>query len=302
MRWLYYPCFRRVSSLLYKMPKRKSTITNPLCFKRHGVVCQQQAPSSYRWIGIDQSEKTIKLRGSIDHKIELEESHSDMREELIRVLQLTQEERKWRNKGYQVIVGVDEAGRGPLAGPVVAAACILPPDVLFEGLNDSKKLTPSQRNILYENIQKYAIEYAIGQVDHHTIDQVNIFQATMMAVQDALKQLRTKPDMVIADGPHWKLTLDIPLVGVIKGDNTILSVCAASILAKETRDRWMIKASLDYPEYGFEKHKGYGTAFHLKAIQTFGPSALHRMSFRPLCEVKPDSTSKRRRKPLNGNE
>lgn len=159
--------------------------------------------------------------------------------------------------------------------------------MLFEGLNDSKKLSPSQRNILYENIQKYAIEYAIGQVDHHVIDQVNIFQATMMAVQDALKQLRTKPDIVIADGPHWKLTLDIPLVGVIKGDSTILSVCAASILAKETRDRWMIKASVDYPEYGFERHKGYGTAFHLKAIKTYGPSALHRMSFRPLCENKP---------------
>jgi len=279
---LCYSCF--LGAIFYRqsihfMPKRK--VINPLVFKRNNAPRKPTLTSTsstrkktYRWIGFDGSVKVI------------DEDSIHQEEERERVLRLTVEENKWRNKGYTVIVGVDEAGRGPLAGPVVAAACILPPDVLLEGLNDSKKLSPTQRNILYENIQKYAIDYAIGQVDHDIIDQVNIFQATMLAVQDALKQLGTKPDMVIADGPHWKLShLDIPLVGIVKADATILSVCAASILAKETRDRWMIdKASVAYPEYGFEKHKGYPTAMHRKAIKTWGPCPIHRMSFRPLCD------------------
>eukprot|EP00871_Galdieria_phlegrea_P000802 jgi/Galph1/1722/GphlegSOOS_G398.1 len=272
------------------MTKRKLSIFNPLSFtKRETVSCHFEVPKVYRWIAFNGDEVTV----DVENELVSTENNtlSINKEELKRVWKLTQQEFEWRKKGYQVLVGVDEAGRGPLAGPVVAAACILPADILFEGLNDSKKLSPTHRAQLFQNIQKYALEYSIGQVDQQTIDEVNIFQATMMAVQFALKNLHKKPQLVLADGPHWKLSLDIPLIAVTKGDSSISSISAASILAKETRDRRMVEAHKEYPQYGFDKHKGYGTAGHLVCLKRYGPCSFHRMSFRPICQSKNGTTT-----------
>ncbi|MBI2743765.1 MAG: ribonuclease HII [Chlamydiales bacterium] len=186
-----------------------------------------------------------------------------------------------RQKGYQFIAGVDEAGRGPLAGPVVASACILPKGLVIDGVNDSKKLTPEKRaelfKILTENPQ---ISFGIGVVDAPTIDQINILQASLLAMQIAIDNLPEKPDFILVDGPHLPKT-QIPGLAVVHGDSRVFSIAAASIIAKVTRDQMMREYDAKYPQYGFIKHKGYGTAAHLSAIAAHGPSPLHRMSFHP---------------------
>ena len=181
-------------------------------------------------------------------------------------------------KGFLSIAGVDEAGRGPLAGPVCAAAVILPPDALIEGINDSKKLSPKKRDALFEIIKETAIAYAIEFVEPKVIDDINIRQATSLAMHNAVSKLSASVDFVIIDG-NDNIPYEIPYQYVIKGDAKSQTIAAASILAKVSRDRFMENLDKKYPEYEFGKHKGYGTKAHMEAIQKYGVSEVHRKSF-----------------------
>ena len=187
-------------------------------------------------------------------------------------------EKELFNKGYKYICGIDEAGRGPLCGPVVAAAVILAPGEDIEGVNDSKKLTEKKREELYEIIQKKALAIGIGMSDVDSIEKNNILQATKLAMIQAVKNLKIKPDFVIIDG-NQDINIDIPKMTLISGDSLSKSVAAASIIAKVTRDRMLIDYDKEYPEYGFAKHKGYGTKVHIEAIQKYGLTKIHRPSF-----------------------
>lgn len=177
-----------------------------------------------------------------------------------------------------VICGVDEAGRGPLAGPVCAAAVILPKHLDLPGLTDSKKLTDKKRRELYPVIKEQAIAYGIGFASEQEIDEINILQATFLAMQRALDQLNVKPDLALIDGNREK-DFGIPVKTVVKGDSLSLNIAAASVLAKVTRDDLMLELAQKYPQYGFEIHKGYGTRAHYAALREFGPCEIHRMSF-----------------------
>ncbi len=180
--------------------------------------------------------------------------------------------------GYKLIAGVDEAGRGPLAGPVCAAAVILPEDVVIEGVNDSKKLSEKKREKLFDVICETAIAYSIEFVYPDVIDDINIKKATALAMHNAVSNLKVKADYVIIDG-NDNYPYDIPYEYVVKGDAKSQTIAAASILAKVSRDRMMLEYDKKYPEYGFAKHKGYGTKAHMEAIQKYGVLDIHRKSF-----------------------
>ena len=181
-------------------------------------------------------------------------------------------------KGIKLICGVDEAGRGPLAGPVCAAAVILPPHADIPGLNDSKKLSDKRRRELFPIIKEQAGAYGIGLASHEEIDQINILQATYLAMERALAQLSVKPELALIDGNRAK-DFGLPVETVVKGDSRSASIAAASILAKVTRDDLMLCAAKEYPQYQFDVHKGYGTKVHYAALTEYGPSAIHRMTF-----------------------
>lgn len=181
-------------------------------------------------------------------------------------------------QGVGTICGVDEAGRGPLAGPVCAAACILPVGLNIEGLNDSKKLTEKRRDALYDVIAEQAVTYGIAFATVEEIEDLNILGATMLAMNRAIAQLSVTPDLALIDGNRTK-GIECPAQAVVHGDAKCASIAAASILAKVTRDRYMLDMAKQYPEYGFEKHKGYGTKAHYAAIREHGASPIHRPSF-----------------------
>ena len=181
-------------------------------------------------------------------------------------------------QGVGVICGVDEAGRGPLAGPVYAAAVILPPHLEIPGLDDSKKLTDKRRRELMPIIQEQAIAYGIGIATEQEIDEINILQATFLAMERAMAQLNGKADFAIIDGNREK-NFGIPVMTVVKGDSRSASIAAASILAKVSRDDYMEQMAKEYPQYGFEIHKGYGTKAHYEALRQFGHCPLHRVTF-----------------------
>ena len=181
-------------------------------------------------------------------------------------------------QGLTSICGVDEAGRGPLAGPVCAAAVILPPHVDIPGLNDSKKLSDKKRRELYPVILEKAVAYGIALVDHKEIDEINILQATYAAMRQAIAQLAVKPELALVDGNRAS-DFGVPVETVVKGDSRSASIAAASILAKVTRDNVMLEMAQQYPEYGFEIHKGYGTKAHYAALEQHGASPIHRMTF-----------------------
>ncbi len=181
------------------------------------------------------------------------------------------------SQGFQFVGGIDEAGRGPLAGPVVAACAILPPGLVLNKLNDSKKLSGAQRDILFDQIREKALAYGIGIVDNDRIDEINILQATKKAMALAIENMRIQPDYLIIDAV--RLPINIPQKAVPKADQNSVSVAAASILAKVTRDRMMEEMELVYPGYGFAQHKGYGTEDHVKAIKEKGLCPIHRRSF-----------------------
>lgn len=180
--------------------------------------------------------------------------------------------------GALTVCGIDEAGRGPLAGPVYAAAVVLPDGLLIEGLNDSKKLTPKKRDVLFDIIKEEAVEYGIGIATPEEIDSLNILQATFLAMNRAVQELATPPDFALVDG-NRDPELGIPTETVIKGDSLSMSIAAASILAKVSRDRYMLEIAEKYPEYHFEKHKGYGTKLHYETLAEYGPSPIHRKTF-----------------------
>ena len=183
-----------------------------------------------------------------------------------------------QEQGFELICGVDEAGRGPLAGPVCAAAVILPPDLEIEGLNDSKKLTEKKREALFDVICAQAEAFAIAAVDEHEIDEINILNARMKAMELAIQKLPVKPDFALIDGTISR-GITVPNETLVKGDSRSASIAAASILAKVSRDRFMLEMAERYPEYRFEKHKGYGTKLHYEMLREYGPSPIHRMTF-----------------------
>lgn len=193
-------------------------------------------------------------------------------------IDLWQIHREYREKGYEIICGVDEAGRGPLAGPVTAAAVILPEGYEIPGLNDSKQLTDKKRRELYPIIKEEAIAYGIAFVDEKVIDEVNILNATFMAMKDAISQLSKKPDLALIDGNRVS-DFGVEAIPVVKGDAKVAAIAAASILAKVARDDYMEAMAEQYPEYGFEVHKGYGTKRHYAAIEAHGMCPIHRRTF-----------------------
>lgn len=199
--------------------------------------------------------------------------------ELERLTKLKEIEKSVYNEGYNYICGIDEAGRGPLAGPVVVASAIMPPESMIEGVNDSKKISEKKREKLYDLITQEAISYGVGIINQEEIDNVNILNATKNGLTKSIEELKIKPDIILVDALRDINTLNIPYRSVIKGDAKIYSIACASIIAKVTRDRIMKEWDTVYPQYGFISHKGYGTAKHIAAIKEYGLCPLHRRSF-----------------------
>lgn len=211
----------------------------------------------------------------------LRQKKVDLKEQR-RLQTLTQLESAARRAGYRLIAGIDEAGRGPLAGPVVAAACILPDNLFIPGINDSKQLTALERERIYDILtQDHRVLCGVGIIHSDQIDQLNIYQATIHAMKHAIGELVQLPDYMLVDGMKLP-NCSIPHSKEIKGDARSQSIAAASIIAKVTRDRLMIEYHERWPVYGFDRHKGYGTAAHIEAIHTHGPCSIHRMSFEPM--------------------
>jgi len=198
--------------------------------------------------------------------------------EEIRLEKMLEYEKSLYSKGYEYICGIDEAGRGPLCGPVVAAAVILKRGDKIEGVNDSKKLSEKKREALFEEIKQRAIAWSVGIVDEKTIDEINILEATRLAMKKAVEGLYQKPDYALVDAEK-KVPIDVPYMPIIKGDALSESIAAASIIAKVTRDRMIIELDKEYPEYNFAKNKGYGTKQHTDAIKVHGLCPAHRRSF-----------------------
>ena len=196
-----------------------------------------------------------------------------------RLLLLKEQENELRKKGFQYICGIDEAGRGPLAGPVVIASVIMPADSMIEGVNDSKKVSEKKREKIYDQILEEAISYGVAIIGQDEIDEINILNATKKGLTVSLQELSQRPDLILVDALNGIDTMGIPYDSIIKGDAKCYSIAAASIIAKVTRDRIMREWDKVYPEYGFEKHKGYGTAAHIAAIREHGLYPIHRRSF-----------------------
>jgi ribonuclease HII len=199
--------------------------------------------------------------------------------ELLRLTQMKQMEKELNQKGFEAICGIDEAGRGPLAGPVVVASVIMPKDSMIEGVNDSKKISEKKREKLYELITQEAISYGVGIIDQNEIDEINILNATKKGLTESIKNLTNKPDLILVDALTHIDTMGIPYDSIVKGDAKVYSIAAASIIAKVTRDRIMKEWDEVYPMYGFASHKGYGTAKHISAIKEYGLCPLHRKTF-----------------------
>ena len=201
---------------------------------------------------------------------------------MIEEVDLLKYEKELYKQGYGLIAGTDEVGRGPLVGPVVAAAVILPVNYHLEGLNDSKKISEKKRNLYYDILMKDAISVGIGIVSPQIIDEINILEASRLAMNKALDDLKIKPDYILSDA--MKLDRDVPVMPIIHGDALSLSIAAASVIAKVTRDRMMVEFGKKYPEYEFDKHKGYPTKRHIELIKKNGILNEYRKTFKPICE------------------
>lgn len=188
-------------------------------------------------------------------------------------------------KGYRAICGVDEVGRGPLAGPVVAAAVIMPPEIEIVGLTDSKKLSAHRREEIFEEIVELSLICAVGVIDHETIDRINILRASLMAMRKAVMELKQAPDIILVDGNYPIPNIEQPQFAVVGGDRQCQSISAASIVAKITRDRIMDKYQAMFPSFSFSKHKGYPTPEHMDELRVYGPTDIHRKSFKPVAEL-----------------
>ncbi|MFS1518356.1 ribonuclease HII [Bacillus sp. SCS-151] len=198
-------------------------------------------------------------------------------------IEMSTYEKSLYKQGYNSIAGIDEVGRGPLAGPVVAAAVILPKDFYLPGLNDSKKLSFKKREYLYDYIMEHAVTTSVGIVSAQKIDEINIYQATKYAMKQAIEDLNVQPDFLLIDA--MELSTDLPQLSIIKGDSKSIAIAASSIVAKVTRDRIMINLAEEFPQYQFEKHMGYGTKEHMTALQQFGVTREHRKTFSPVRET-----------------
>lgn len=225
----------------------------------------------------DDRKSVQKLVSKWMREYELHKKNKQMFEEMMTF------EHKAKKKGFQYICGIDEVGRGPLAGPVVAAAVILPDGFYLPGLTDSKKLTEEKREYFYGIIVKEAISYGIGMISPEQIDDLNIYQATKAAMLAAVDQLSLKPDCLLIDA--MELALPIPQESLIKGDSRSVSIAASSVVAKVTRDRLMKQLALEWPQYGFDQNMGYGTKRHIEALNKYGVTVHHRKSFSPVKEV-----------------
>ena len=199
--------------------------------------------------------------------------------ELERLTNLKSMEKDLYNKGFELICGIDEAGRGPLAGPVVVAGVIMPKDSMIEGVNDSKKVSEKKREKLYDLILEEAISYSVAVIGQDVVDEINILNATKQGVTNVVEELDVKPDLILVDALTHINTKGIPYDSIIKGHAKCYNIAAASIIAKVTRDRIMRQWDEIYPQYGFVNHKGYGTAKHIQAIKEYGPCPIHRRSF-----------------------
>jgi ribonuclease HII len=205
--------------------------------------------------------------------------------ELLRLEKMSQYEKVLHKEGFQYIAGIDEAGRGPLAGPVVAACCILPRDFHLSYLNDSKQLTADERELLFKKITTHPeVQYGVSVIDVETIDEINILRASLLGMQKAVEMLQTAPDYLLVDGNKLPL-FSAPAKAIVSGDALSISIAAASIIAKVVRDRIMEHIDRQYPQYGFKKHKGYATQAHIDAIYAHGPTAIHRKSFEPIKSI-----------------
>jgi ribonuclease HII len=240
------------------------------------TITDEQDPR-FRQICADERKSVQKLVVRWYKQKELEEAQKALFEQMSRY------ERELYQQNVQYIAGVDEVGRGPIAGPVVAAAVILPKNAYLPGLNDSKKLSESKREELYKQIINCAVSIGIGMVSAEEIDRLNIYQATKKAMVQAVEQLTPQPDYLLIDA--MELPVFLLQLSIIKGDANSISIAASSIIAKVTRDRFMKELGNQYPEYGFEKHMGYGTKEHLEAIQKYGIISEHRKSFAPVREA-----------------
>ncbi len=209
----------------------------------------------------------------------LEKQKQKEEKEHERLIELSKFEREYNEKGYELIGGIDEAGRGPLFGPVVAACVVLPKGCLIEGVNDSKKLSEKKREALFDEIKEKAVAWGVGIVDNNVIDEINILEATRKAMHEAVMNLQVKPDYIFIDAEKHVDTNGIPYLPIIKGDALSINISCASIIAKVTRDRMVDEWAKEYPEYGLEKHKGYGTKQHTDAIKQYGLTPLHRKTF-----------------------
>ncbi|UCE25107.1 MAG: ribonuclease HII [Candidatus Zixiibacteriota bacterium] len=198
---------------------------------------------------------------------------------------MTHLEQMLADKGYQAICGVDEVGRGPLAGPVVAAAVIMPADTIIEGVADSKKLTALQRERVFEQVVEMGLICSVGVIDHETIDRMNILRASLMAMRKAVMDLRQAPDIILVDGNYPIPNIEQPQFAVVGGDRQCQSIAAASVVAKITRDKIMDRYQALFPSFSFSKHKGYPTPEHLEELREHGPTDIHRKSFKPVAEL-----------------
>ena len=208
-----------------------------------------------------------------------EKDRAKKEKEEARLIELSKFEREYNAKGFELIGGIDEAGRGPLFGPVVAACVVLPKGCLIEGVNDSKKLSEKKREELFDEIKEKAVAWGVGIVDNNTIDEINILEATRKAMHEAVTNLQVKPDYIFIDAEKHVDTNGIPYLPIIKGDALSINISCASIIAKVTRDRMVDEWAKEYPQYGLEKHKGYGTKQHTDAIKQYGLTPLHRKTF-----------------------
>lgn len=224
-----------------------------------------------------------RLITSYQNEIRRREAENAVQKELYKY------ERRLNKQGFNLIAGADEAGRGALAGPIVAAAVILPQDARIYGLRDSKLLTPEQRENLYKKIVEVAIAWNAVRIEHHEIDAHGIQWANLRSLERAILELEPSPDYVLLDAFDIK-TLEIPHLAIIKGDRLSLSIAAASVIAKVTRDRIMVNYHADYPEYGFNQHKGYGTQLHMQALEKCGISPIHRTCFMPVASTASQMT------------
>ena len=203
-------------------------------------------------------------------------------------LDLSHLEEMLARKGYRAVAGVDEVGRGPLAGPVVAAAVIIPPDVEIVGIDDSKKLSAHRREELFDEIVALGLPCAVGIIDNRTIDKINILKASLMAMRRAVLDLKQGPDFILVDGNNAIPNIDLPQFAIVGGDSRCRAIGAASIIAKVTRDRIMDKYQALYPAYSFAQHKGYPTPAHLDELREHGPCEIHRRSFKPVADLIQD--------------